>query len=95
MGFVGGSGGGCQAGRRFHFDFTSPATGQCCPPVMEPYTFLAFLAFTPAATWFLRLSDLVNKFSNISPPTWILKSPESSQGCCHKEYLGPEEEEVR
>ena len=58
MGF-GGGGGGCQAGRRFHFDFTSPTTGECCPPVMETYTFLAFLAFTPAATWFLRFSSLI------------------------------------
>ena len=49
-----GFGGGCQSGRRFHFDFTSPTTGQCCAPVMETYTYLAFLAFTPAATWFLR-----------------------------------------
>ena len=54
MGF---GGVGCQAaGRRFHFDFTSPTTGECCPPVMETYTWLAFLAFTPAATWFLRLA---------------------------------------
>ena len=54
MSFSGASGGGCQAGRRFHFDFTSPSTGECCPPVMDTFAWLAFLAFTPAATWFLR-----------------------------------------
>ena len=53
MGF-GGSMDGCQAGRKFHFDFTSPTTGQCCAPVMETYAFLAFIAFTAAAAWFLR-----------------------------------------
>ena len=45
---------GCPAGRKFHFDFTSPTTGQCCAPVMETYAFLAFIAFTAAAAWFLR-----------------------------------------
>ena len=76
MGF--GGGGGCEAGgRRFHFDFTSPTTGECCPPVMETYTWLAFLAFTPAATWFLRSAIiLVIKYSDISPYL-------PPQLCCH------------
>ena len=80
-----GFGGGCQSGRRFHFDFTSPTTGQCCAPVMETYTYLAFLAFTPAATWFLRFSSLI----------FLLDPKFCYQGCRHKEYFGPEEKEVR
>lgn len=36
-----------------HVDFTSPS-GECCQPVMDTYAWLAFMAFLPATTWFLR-----------------------------------------
>ena len=36
-----------------HVDFTSPS-GECCEPVMDTYAWLAFMAFIPTATWFLR-----------------------------------------
>ena len=36
--------------------------GECCPPVVDPYTFLALIAGISLATWFLQMVIVMTTF---------------------------------
>ena len=36
--------------------------GECCPPVVDPYTFLAMIAGISLATWFLQMVIVMTTF---------------------------------
>ena len=38
------------------------ANGECCPPVVDPYTFLALIAGISLATWFLQMVIVMTDF---------------------------------
>lgn len=36
--------------------------GECCPPVVDPYTYLALLAGVALVTWFLQMTIVMTMF---------------------------------
>ena len=36
--------------------------GECCPPVVDPYTYLALLAGMALVTWFLQMTIVMTMF---------------------------------
>ena len=38
------------------------AHGECCPPVVDPYTFLALIAGISLITWFLQMVIVMTTF---------------------------------
>ena len=38
------------------------ANGDCCPPVVDPYTFLALIAGIGLITWFLQMVIVMTEF---------------------------------
>ena len=37
--------------------------GECCPPVVDPYTYLALLAGIALVTWFLQMTIVMTEFT--------------------------------
>ena len=37
--------------------------GECCPPVVDPYTYLALLAGIALVTWFLQMTIVMTTFT--------------------------------
>ena len=36
--------------------------GECCPPVVDPYTYIALLAGMALVTWFLQMTIVMTMF---------------------------------
>ena len=45
------------------------AHGECCPPVVDPYTFLALIAGISLITWFLQMVIVMTEFT---PPDMMM-----------------------
>ena len=45
------------------------AHGECCPPVVDPYTFLALIAGISLITWFLQMVIVMTEFT---PPDMVM-----------------------
>ena len=45
------------------------AHGECCPPVVDPYTFLALIAGISLLTWFLQMVIVMTEFT---PPDMVM-----------------------
>ena len=45
------------------------ANGECCPPVVDPYTFLALIAGIALITWFLQMVIVMTEFM---PPDMVM-----------------------
>ena len=45
------------------------ANGDCCPPVVDPYTFLALIAGIGLITWFLQMVIVMTEFI---PPDMVM-----------------------
>ena len=46
--------------------------GECCPPVVDPYTFLALIAGISLITWFLQMVIVMTEFT---PPDMMMGGP--------------------
>ena len=50
--------------------------GECCPPVVDPYTYLALLAGVALVTWFLQMTIVMTEFT---PPDDMGRFKRSSE----------------
>ena len=50
--------------------------GECCPPVVDPYTYLALIAGMALVTWFLQMTIVMTTFE----PPRRKRSSEDKEG---------------